>query len=99
MNKYLGHKPGLFRPPHGEVNLEIIVAALACSLTTVLWSVDPKDYALNEPEDILEKLMIWQMSGREIILLYTYSSATLGALPEILEALRQRGLVRLLRKQ
>ena len=97
VNKYLGYKPSLFRPPYGEVNLKIIIAALSCSLTTVLWSVDPKDYTLNKPEDILDKLMIPQMTGSEIILFHTYSDATLKALPQILQVLRQRGLARPLR--
>jgi len=34
VNKYLGHDPGLFRLPHGEVNLKMMMAALACNLTT-----------------------------------------------------------------
>lgn len=97
VNKYVGYRPRLFRPPYGEVNLKIIIAALACKLTTVLWSVDPKDYALDRPKDILEKLMITRMKGNEIILLHTHSRATLKALPEIIRALQDRGLARPLR--
>jgi len=92
IKQHVGYKPKLFRPPYGELNFKIIMAALKCNLTTVLWTVDTKDSFLHKPAEVIERLMVPKMRGGEIILFHSDSHATLKALPDIIEALRRRGL-------
>jgi peptidoglycan/xylan/chitin deacetylase (PgdA/CDA1 family) len=92
VKQHVGYQPKLFRPPYGAVNFRVIAAALKCNLTTVLWTVDPKDFSLDKPAEVIDKLKVPQMRGGEIILLHSYSHATLKALPDIIKALRRRGL-------
>jgi peptidoglycan/xylan/chitin deacetylase (PgdA/CDA1 family) len=92
VKQHMGYQPKLFRPPYGAVNFRVIAAALKCNLTTVLWTVDPKDFSLDKPAEVIDKLKVPQMRGGEIILLHSYSHATLKALPDIIKALRRRGL-------
>lgn len=92
VRQHVGYKPKFFRPPYGELNFRVIMAALKCNLTTVLWTVDPRDFSLVKPAEVIEKLRVPQMRGGEIILFHSDSHATLKALPEIIKALRGRGL-------
>jgi peptidoglycan/xylan/chitin deacetylase (PgdA/CDA1 family) len=92
IKKHTGHKAKLFRPPYGAINLKVIRAAGKCKMTTVLWTVDPKDYSLAEPAQVIEKLRAFRIRGGEIILHHTDSEATLNALPGIINDLRDRGI-------
>jgi peptidoglycan/xylan/chitin deacetylase (PgdA/CDA1 family) len=92
VRKYVGYQPKLFRPPYGVLNFKIIAAAIACNLTTVLWTVDPKDFSSDNPADVIENLKLPQLRGGEIILFHSYSQAMLKALPEIIKTIRQQGL-------
>ena len=92
VKQYVGYQPKLFRPPYGDLNFRILMAALKCNLTTVLWTVDPKDFSLDKPAEVIEKLNVSRMRGGEIILFHSDSHATLKALPDIITAFRLRGL-------
>ncbi len=92
IRKHVGFYPKLFRPPAGNLNLKVILAALKCKLTTVLWTTDPRDYSLNEPSEVMEKLRETQFRGGEIILFHSHSYATLKALPDIIQYLFAQGI-------
>ena len=92
IRKHVGCYPKLFRPPYGDLNLKVILAALKCKLTTVLWTVDPRDYSSNKPSEVIEKLRETQFRGGEIVLFHTHSYATTKALPDIIQDLYAQGI-------
>ena len=92
IRKHIGSYPKLFRPPYGDLNLKVLLAARRCMLTTVHWTIDPRDYSLNEPSDVIEKLRETQFKGGEIVLFHTDSYATLKALPDIIQGLCAQGI-------
>jgi peptidoglycan-N-acetylglucosamine deacetylase len=93
-----GVTPRLFRPPLGAWTRELLAMARLRDLETVLWDVNPHDYAGGEAtaqtivDDVLETV------GRgSIVLLHDGGPADsraelLRALPPIAEGLRERGL-------
>ena len=91
IRKHVGCYPKLFRPPYGDINLKVIMAALKCKLTTVHWTVDPRDYSLNKPSEVMEKLRETHFRGGEIVLFHTDCYATLKALPDIIQNLNAQG--------
>jgi peptidoglycan/xylan/chitin deacetylase (PgdA/CDA1 family) len=56
--RLLGEAPTLFRPPYGEDALRASRIALERGIpTTVLWSIDPVDYAERDPEAIARVIL------------------------------------------
>ena len=92
IRKHVGCYPKLFRAPYGDLNFKVIIAALICKLTTVHWTVDPRDYSLSKPSEVIEKLRETQFRGGEIVLFHTDSYATLKALPEIIQDICAQGV-------
>jgi peptidoglycan/xylan/chitin deacetylase (PgdA/CDA1 family) len=88
----LGAAPRLFRPPFGHWNETLVDTADELGLTTVKWSVDPKDWNDPSPEVIVERVCDAVEPG-SIILLHDGGgrSATVAALPAIIDELRARG--------
>ena len=79
-----------FRPPFGDFNDTIIEAAKDHDLITVLWCVDPRDWKINNPQQIA-KHVIENAENGSIILLHEGRQSTLEALPYIIEGLWNKG--------
>lgn len=62
--RLLGGTPTLFRPPYGEDALRSTrVAAERGIATTVLWSVDPRDYLERDPAAIADAIVAGAEAG------------------------------------
>lgn len=88
-----GVKPTLFRPPYGNTNSVIQSIASSLGLSTILWSVDPKDWSLPGTSVIVSRVLNSTHNG-SIILLHEGGgdrSQTMAALPTIITTLKQRG--------
>lgn len=86
----LGRDPVFARPPGGDYDKEVIKAATAAGLTTVLWTDDPGDYA--KPGDkTIETRVLSRIDNGGIILIHDGIQQTIDVLPEIIEQLRARG--------
>jgi peptidoglycan/xylan/chitin deacetylase (PgdA/CDA1 family) len=85
----------LFRPPGGSVSPAVVRAAHSQGEQTVLWSVDPGDWHHGAtPGGITRKVLAAVRPG-SIVLLHDGGgdrSATVAALPRIIEGIRRRGL-------
>ena len=98
-----GRPPVLFRPPYGHEPERLAAIAAECGLpTTVLWSVDPKDWETNEDDRLIEATVLADVQPGAIVLHHdgdrrgalnsgSPQAGTLRALPRILEQLADDG--------
>lgn len=88
-----GFTPCLFRPPYGATGHDLVARARDNGLTSVLWSVDPSDWQSLAAGTIFQRVVSHVGPGA-IILEHDgggVRTQTLGALPQIVAALRSRG--------
>jgi peptidoglycan/xylan/chitin deacetylase (PgdA/CDA1 family) len=88
-----GYTPCVFRPPYGNVDQEVIDTARSLGLATILWNVDPSDWALPGTAAIEERVLE-QVRPGSIILSHDGGGPrgqTLAAYPTIIADLRRRG--------
>ena len=89
----IGVAPTIFRPPYEEFNAAVQDIAASLGLSTVLWNVDPRDWALPGTNAIIANVLQHAHNGA-IIELHDgggYRSETVAALPTIITTLEQRG--------
>jgi peptidoglycan/xylan/chitin deacetylase (PgdA/CDA1 family) len=82
----------LTRPPYGEDVPRYSRVAASLGLTTVLWSVDPADYALHSPAEIAHRVLSGIAPGA-IVVLHDGGAdrtPTVQALPTIVTTLLRR---------
>jgi peptidoglycan/xylan/chitin deacetylase (PgdA/CDA1 family) len=78
------------RPPGGDYDRDVILAAMDNGLTTVLWTDDPGDYA-NPGDKKIDERVLDRMGNGGIVLLHDGVQQTLDVLPQIIESLQKRG--------
>jgi peptidoglycan/xylan/chitin deacetylase (PgdA/CDA1 family) len=85
LNRILGEKCKLFRPPHGKLSLRSLIPAWAAGQQVVMWNVDLKDYraATGEVEAQLDRT---SFASGDIILYHGINEPALKALPRVIEA-------------
>jgi peptidoglycan-N-acetylglucosamine deacetylase len=84
-----GDGPALFRPPYGSRSADILSWLVELGTTTVLWDVEPFDWALPGSDVIAERVLADVRPG-SVILLHDGGgdrSQTVAALPSIIERL------------
>jgi peptidoglycan/xylan/chitin deacetylase (PgdA/CDA1 family) len=89
----IGVAPTVFRPPYEKFNAPVQSIAANLGLSTVLWNVDPRDWALPGTNAIIAKVLNSVNDG-SIIEMHDgggYRSETVAALPTIITTLEQRG--------
>jgi peptidoglycan/xylan/chitin deacetylase (PgdA/CDA1 family) len=88
-----GYTPCVFRPPFGAYDSSVVETARSLGLATVIWNVDPTDWALPGTAAI-EQRVLAQVQPGSIILSHDGGGPrgeTLAAYPSIIAALRRRG--------
>jgi peptidoglycan/xylan/chitin deacetylase (PgdA/CDA1 family) len=91
----LGVRPVGFRPPGGAASPAVVTAAQGLGDPTVLWSVDPADWQPGVTADQLVQRVLAAARPGAIVLLHDGGgnrSATVAALPAIIDGLRRLGL-------
>jgi peptidoglycan/xylan/chitin deacetylase (PgdA/CDA1 family) len=91
----LGVHPVGFRPPGGAASATILATAQRLGDRTVLWSVDPADWQPGVSSDQLVWRVLAGVRPGAIVLLHDGGgdrSATVAALPAIIDGLRHLGL-------
>lgn len=84
----------LWRPPYGDYTNAVVQQAGTFGLTTIMWDVDPRDWARPGTDQIVSRVLADAHAG-SIILLHdgpALREQTADALPAILEGLSARGL-------
>lgn len=88
----VGPKPTLIRPPGGGYNDRLVWELRQRGYTTVLWSIDPRDWAGKSVQRIVE-IVVTQAGPGSIILLHEgeYAASTPAAVGIIIDRLRAQG--------
>jgi peptidoglycan/xylan/chitin deacetylase (PgdA/CDA1 family) len=88
-----GFTPCLWRPPYGDASPSLIKLARSLGLLTVMWNVDPRDWALPGVNAIYSGVVTHATSG--VIIIQHVGGGprteTLAALPREIATLRRRG--------
>ncbi|MEV0114265.1 polysaccharide deacetylase family protein [Streptomyces sp. NPDC050844] len=92
IEKLIGHKPTLMRPPQGRTNDEVNKISREEGLSEILWSVTAKDYTTNDSA-LIKKRVLDQTERDGIILLHDIYKGTVPAVPGIIDGLKKRGFV------
>ena len=88
-----GYSPCVFRPPYGAYDRAAVQSARSLGMATVLWNVDPSDYALPG-SGAIEQRVLAQVRPGSIIISHDGGGPrgqTLAAYPAIIASLRARG--------
>jgi peptidoglycan/xylan/chitin deacetylase (PgdA/CDA1 family) len=88
-----GYTPCVFRPPYGAYDSSVVATARSLGMATVLWNVDPRDWALPGTGSIGQQVLA-QVQPGSIIISHDGGGPrgeTLAAYPTIIAALRRRG--------
>jgi peptidoglycan/xylan/chitin deacetylase (PgdA/CDA1 family) len=88
-----GYTPCVFRPPYGAYDQAVLRIAGSLGLATVLWNVDPSDWALPPVSTIVQRVLA-QVRPGSIVISHDGGGPrgnTLAAYPRIIAALRARG--------
>ncbi len=93
IHRLSGYTPCVFRPPYGDYDTSVINTARSLGLATILWNVDPSDWALPGVSAIVQRVLA-QVRPGSIILSHDGGGPreqTLAAYPLIISKLRERG--------
>jgi peptidoglycan/xylan/chitin deacetylase (PgdA/CDA1 family) len=88
-----GYTPCVFRPPYGAYSQSVVGAARSLGLATIVWNVDPRDWALPGTGAIVRQVLA-QVRPGSIIVSHDGGGPrgeTLAAYPAIIASLRARG--------
>lgn len=89
-----GVEPRWFRPPGGNINDQAYTEAAKQGLGTVLWTVDPRDWGLDQTAAAIENAVVTATRPGSVILLHDGGgdrSQTIAALPKIIGRLKASG--------
>lgn len=88
-----GYTPCVFRPPYGAYDAAVVQTARTLGMATIIWNVDPRDWALPGAGAIQARVLAQTRPG-SIVLSHDGGGPrgqTLAAYPGIIAALRRRG--------
>jgi peptidoglycan-N-acetylglucosamine deacetylase len=88
-----GYTPCVFRPPYGAVNRALVGRARAQGMMTIVWDVDPQDWARPGSGAIYSRV-VGNVRPGSIVLMHDGGgprNQTVAALPNIIRTLRARG--------
>lgn len=88
-----GERPCVFRPPDGRTSGRVLRDARGLGMSTVTWSVDPADWASQDPAGIRDRVLAAAEPGA-IILMHDGGgdrTGTARAVSSVIDGLRDRG--------
>ena len=92
INKVIGKRPALIRPPYGAVNDATLNSLTLLNYKSILWSIDTLDWEQHEVANIVKNVLENVRPG-EIILMHCDGDKqiTTQALPQIISKLKEMG--------
>ena len=85
-----GITPTVMRPPYGAVNSAVLEQLRARGMSSILWSVDTRDWADRNSDIVCSRAVAGAHPGA-IILMHDIHQTSVNAVPCILSALKQQG--------
>ena len=90
MERVIGIKPKLFRPPYGVTNPNVKKAIIKGGYTAVGWSVRSLDTVAKDEQKLLSKINAGINPGA-VFLFHDTCKITLNVLPEFIKEVKKRG--------
>lgn len=95
----LGHQSTLYRAPYGRTSTVMLASLHDAGYTSIGWDLDSADWKLDVSADVVVENVITQAHPGAIVLMHDGGlgsgnpdrSATVAALPRIIDGLRARG--------
>src|SRR5215813_8998402 len=92
LEKVIGAKPILFRPPYGAKNASVTKEVESLGLKSILWTLDSMDWADPIPESIVQRVLAQVAASKKgVLLMHDIHKQSVAALPRILEELSKQG--------
>ena len=85
-----GVTPAILRPPYGAVNGIVLEQLRLRGMSSILWSVDTRDWADRNSDIVCSRAVAGARPG-SIILMHDIHQTSVSAVPCILSALKQQG--------
>lgn len=85
-----GVKPNILRPPYGAVNGVVLEQLRARGMSSILWSVDTRDWADRNSQIVCSRAVAGAHPGA-VILMHDIHQTSVNAVPCILSSLKQQG--------
>ena len=85
-----GVTPAILRPPYGAVNGAVLEQLRLRGMSSILWSVDTRDWADRNSDIVCSRAVAGARPGA-VILMHDIHQTSVGAVPCILSALKQQG--------
>ena len=85
-----GVTPSILRPPYGAVNGVVLEQLRLRGMSSILWSVDTRDWADRNSDIVCSRAVAGARPGA-VILMHDIHQTSVGAVPCILNALKQQG--------
>ena len=85
-----GVKPTVMRPPYGAVNSVVLEQLRLRGMSSILWSVDTRDWADRNSDIVCSRAVAGAHPGA-IILMHDIHQTSVNAVPCTLNALKQQG--------
>ena len=85
-----GVKPSILRPPYGAVNGVVLEQLRLRNMSSILWSVDTRDWADRNSQIVCSRAVAGARPGA-VILMHDIHQTSVNAVPCILGSLKQQG--------
>ena len=85
-----GVTPAIMRPPYGAVNGVVLEQLRLRGMSSILWSVDTRDWADRNSDIVCSRAVAGARPGA-VILMHDIHQTSVNAVPCILSALKQQG--------
>ena len=85
-----GVKPSILRPPYGAANGVVLEQLRARGMSSILWSVDTRDWADRNSQIVCSRAVAGARPGA-VILMHDIHQTSVNAVPCILSSLKQQG--------
>jgi len=78
-----GQSSQLFRPPYGDLPWRFIPMLWKNKKQIIFWSIDTRDFELNNADEIIERINFSKIKSGDIFLFHDGYQSTVDALPEV----------------
>ena len=91
IEKLIGTRSTMFRPPFGEYDNNVINAARSAGYEVIQWSIDTIDWQNDRSVDFIVKRVLDNVKSGDIILCHNNAQYVLDYMPIIIKELKNRG--------